>query len=417
MSFADLIKQAQEEVAQHAGGNNDNPKTVYPKTKHKGIYLNNTTTPEVFFQLLPGKNVDTDPFAVKFRSIFLEARTSKGKELKQNFILDADTNPGSILEQAIAEWTDKLMLPSKYGQVKPRILFKVNVIKVSTQQVMNPQTNQMETQYVQERDQEGNYVVRTLDLTVSAYNGIIEKLRNPMLNPQGPNGPTMSFMDVNKPAMVHVAKPLPNTKTYRVEVYPLATLPPLAPGWENQLEDLHAQVVPTERLENGLDWVKAFIDIKNGVNPNANNQQASTNAVADQAIPAAPVAPNPYAQQAAPTFPPLGTAPVTGQPMAPPVANQYTAPTAPPVTAPPIQQPVTPAVPPTAPAGASDLSYDNVPDFGTPSVPNTAPAAPTAPPVQSAPAPAMPAQTAPLNGQGLPNIDEQLNNLLDLNNN
>ncbi len=197
MSFADLIKQAKAEVEQHTGGNNDNPKTVYPKTKHKGLYFNSTTTPEVFFQLLPARNMDTEPFAVKFRTIFLEAKTSKGKELRQSFTLSADADPGSILEQAIAEWTDKLMLPSKYGQVKPRIFFKVNVIKVVTQQVQNPQTGQTETQYLQERDQEGNYVVRTLDLPVSAYNGMIEKLGNPMLNPQGPNGSPMSFMDGN----------------------------------------------------------------------------------------------------------------------------------------------------------------------------------------------------------------------------
>jgi hypothetical protein len=407
MSFQDLINQAKAELEQHTGGN-DIKKVSYPTTKHKGVYFGKNT-PELYFQLLPSADLNST-FAVPFRTIFLEAKTSKGKELKQSFTLDAEPNPGSILEKAIAEWTDKQMLPSPYGQVKPRRFYKVNIIKVVTQQVINPATNQMETQYVQERDQEGKYVVRTLDLPLSAYNGIIEKLGNPMLNPQGPNGSPMSFMDVNKPAMIHVARPLPNTTAYRVEVYPLATLPALVDGWQHELEDLHAQVVPTERLENGLNWVETFINIKNGVNPNANNQQSSQAPAQGQAPTAPPV--NPYAQQPAPT------------PTAPPVTNQYTAPTAPPiapnqytaptVTAPSIQQPVTPTLPPSAPMGAgTDLQMDNVPDFGVPNVPNTPPVAPVVPP--SAPvAPTMPAQEAPTNSQGLPDIDSQLNNLLKL---
>lgn len=404
MSFQDLINQAKAELEQHTGGN-DNPKTVYPTTKHKGVYFGKNT-PELYFQLLPSADLNST-FAVPFRTIFLEARTSKGKELKQSFTLDAVENPGSILEKAIAEWTDKQMLPSPYGQVKPRRFFKVNIVKVVTQQVLNPQTSQMETQYVQERDQEGNYVVRTLDLPLSAYNGIIEKLGNPMLNPQGPSGSPMSFMDVNKPAMIHVARPLPNTQAYRVEVYPNVILPALVDGWQHELEDLRAQVVPTERLENGLQWVETFINIKNGVNPNAKKQEETQAPAQGQAPTAPPV--NPYAQQPTPT------------PTAPPVApNPYAAPTAPPVSAPPIQQPVTPTLPPSAPMGAgTDLQMDSVPDFGVPSAPNTPPAAPVAPP--SAPVappvtPAMPAQTAPTNGQGLPDIDAQLNNLLDLNN-
>jgi hypothetical protein len=178
-------------------------------------------------------------------------------------------------------------------------------------------------------------------------------------------------------------------------------LPALVEGWQNQLEDLHAQVVPTERLENGLQWVETFINIKNGVNPNAKKQEETQ--APGQAAPTAPPAVNPYAQQPA------------SAPMAPPVApNPYAAPTAPPVTAPPIQQPVTPTLPPSAPMGAgTDLQMDNVPDFGVPNVPNTPPVAPPSAPTAPT-APVMPTDNAPLNGQGLPNIDDQLNDLLKL---
>jgi len=418
MSFADLIKQAQAEVSQHTGGNNDTEKVQYPTTKHKQLFFNKDVK-EVMIQLLPSADL-VSTFAVPNREIFLSTKTSKGKELTSNFTLDAEINPDGVLEKAIAEWTDKEMIPSPFGgQQRPRRVYNTNVVKIVQVQVQNPQTGQYENRLVQERDQDGNLVVRVFKMPQSAYSAILSKLADPMLNPQGPNGSPYSFMDVSGAAPIKIAKPPKGQTSYGVEVYPMAKLPELGQGWESQLENLHAHAVPTEQLENGLQWVQAFIDMKNGVNPN--NRRQSEQAPAQGQAPTAPPAPNPYAQQAAPTAPPTAP-PVTGQYTTPPATNQYTAPTAPPVTAPPIQQPVTPAVPPTAPAGASDLSYDNVPDFGTPSVPNTPPAAPVAPATPVAPptappvTPAMPAQSAPTNGQGLPDIDAQLNNLLDLNN-
>ncbi|AIW03524.1 single strand DNA binding protein [Bacillus phage Moonbeam] len=397
MSFADLIKQAKAEVEQQTGG--DNSRTVYPKAKHPTLFFGKDT-PELLFQLLPSADLNST-FAEPFREIFLTAKSSKGKDLQSNFLLDAEANPASILEQAIAEWTDKQMIPSPFGgQQRPRTAYKVNVIRV-----VQDQTGA----YVQERDQEGKYVVRVLNLPLSAYKGIIDKLANPMLNPQGPNGSPMSFMDINCAAPIHVQKPLPNTQSYRVEVYPMAKLPALVDGWQNELEDLKEHTTPTERLENGLQWVQAFIDMKNGVNPNARRQ-----AEGGQSAPTAP-ATNPYAQTGQPTAPPVAP-PATNQYTAPPAAptappaQSYTPPTAPPVTAPPIQQPVTPPVPPTAPPSAgTDLNYDSVPDFGTPTPP-AAPTTPQAPPVPTPPA--APAESAPTNGQGLPDIDGQLNNLL-----
>src|SRR5690606_31833881 len=151
--------------------------------------------------------------------------------------------------------------------------------------VQNPQNPQ---QFMQERDEHGNLVVRVFEMPQSAYANLIRKLGDPLYNTSGSE---LSFMDVNKPALVKISKPAKGQMEYPVEVYTNVILPPLGQGWENQLEDLNAQAVPTERLENGYDWVKAFVDMKEGRKPSNSNSEATEQPQAN------PFNVNPFAQQ------------------------------------------------------------------------------------------------------------------------
>lgn len=260
MSFADIINAESKKLEQ--SGNN--AKVKYPETKHKRLFFEKGQN-AIFLQILPASNL-VSGFAEACRKVFLSAKTSQGKEINSNFTLDAEPNSGSLLEQKIAEWADKGLIPNGFGgQTTPKRVFAVNAVKV----VQNPANPQ---QYIQERDNQGNLVVRVFDMTQSAYTNLLRKLQDPLYNPSGSE---LSFMDVNKPALVKVAKPAKGQMEYPVEVYTNVMLPALGQGWENQLEDLKAQVVPTERLENGYDWVSAFCDIKEGRKPQRQNTETT----------------------------------------------------------------------------------------------------------------------------------------------
>ena len=210
--------------------------------------------------------------------------------------MDAEPNSGSLLETKIAEWADKQLIPNGFGgQTSPKRLFTVNAVKV----VQNPANPQ---QYVQERDQQGQLVVRTFDMPQSAYTNYIRKLQDPLFNTSGTE---LSFMDINKPALVKISKPAKGQMEYPVEVYTNVILPPLGQGWENSLEDLKAQSVPTERLENGYEWVQAFVDMKEGRKPQRQNTQSEpqANPYGTFTQPQA----NPYGQQQQNPYAGLGT--------------------------------------------------------------------------------------------------------------
>lgn len=264
MSFADILNQEATKIEQ---GNNNNEGVKYPKAKHPRLFYAKGEK-ELIVQILPTADL-FGLFAKSTRKIFLQAKTTKGKDIKTNFTLDAEPNPGSILEQKIAEWGQKNMIPNGFGgQTTPKRFHTVNAVKIV----------QVNGAFQQERDAEGNLVVRLYDMPQSAYASYIRQLRDPMLNTSGSD---LSFMDINKPAAVKISKPAPGGMEYQVQVYTNVILPPLGQGWENQLENLDEHVIPTERLENGQDWVNAFIDMKEGRAPQRNNQQQNSVPSAD----------------------------------------------------------------------------------------------------------------------------------------
>ncbi len=419
MSFADIINNEQKVLEQ----SNGNDKVEYPKTKQKRLFFEKDQR-ELIIQVLPTADL-FGQFFVPIRKIFLSAKSSSGKDVNSNFVLDADPNPGSLLEQKITEWAGLGIIPNGYGgQASPRRTYLVNVVRI----VQEPASQQ----WVQERDANGQLVTRVFEMPQSAFSNYIEKLKNPLLNSSGSD---LSFMDINRPNPIQITKPEKNSnsKEYKVDVYSNIVLPPVGQGWEHTLENLQEQATPTERLVNGDKWVQAFIDMKEGRKP---NQNAGAQPAAPQPTSnpfgtfpgqaGQPVAPQ-QPQMGQPVGAPMPTYQPQGQPAPMPT---YTAPqpTAPMPSYP--QQPVAPAQPnivmPTGmEQGAGAVEPDPF-DIGvqtdlsqnggvTPQpTQQVAPTAPTTPaPTYTAPAtpaptgePAMPAPSHATGG--MPNIDDLL---------
>lgn len=301
MSFADIINQEKKKLDEQQGGNN--ARVEYPETKHKRLFYEKGQR-EILVQVLPSADL-VSAFAEPVRKIFLQAKSSQGKDINTNFTLAPDSDQGSLLENKITEWADKGMIPNGFGgQQSPRRVYLVNVVNIIQNQG---------GQYVQELDEKGELVVRVFEMPQSAYSNLLRKLQDPLYNTSGSE---LSFMDVNRPAPIKISRPAKGQMEYPVDVYNSVALPPLNQGWENQLEDLLAHAVPTERLVNGDQWVQAFIDMKEGRKPNQNNNQQGqgqsqnpsagqqqTNPYMEQGLQGAPntnagemVGGNPYAQ-------------------------------------------------------------------------------------------------------------------------
>jgi len=367
MSFADIINQAQKQLDQ--GG--DNPKVEYPKAKNKKLFFSKDT-PKLLLQILPAADL-VSAFFVPIRTVYLSTITGNGKQFGSSFTLDAEHNPGSLLEQKVTEWAGLGMIPNGFGgQQSPTSRYLVNAVLV----IQNPHNPQ---QWVQERDAKGELVVRVLELPQSALSNLFDKLKNQMLNRTGTE---LSFMDINSPRPIEITKPPKGKKEYTVELYNDIVLPPLGQGWEMQLEDLNAHAVPTERLVNGMQWVQAFVDMKEGRKPNQGGAAAPTPG-APAANPYAaqpgvqPGAPNPYANVPAPN----PYAPQPGAQPGQPIPNPY-AQNAAPQPNPYAAQPGQPA--PNPYAAQPGAQVPPTPTPGVPAQPNPYAAAPAPTPIPGA---------------------------------
>ena len=305
MSFKDIINKQVKEVEENQGGGN--AKVEYPKTKHRRLYFQKGVT-ELLIQILPSSDL-VSSFSVPIRTIFLDTISSQGKKINSNFVLSADTDHGSLLENKIKEWSEKGMIPNGFGgQASPRRTYLTNVVQI----VKDANGN-----FVQERDEQGNLVVRAFEIPQSGYANLLTKLQDPMYNASGTD---FSFMDVNKPNPIKISKPAKGQMEYPVDVYVNVQLPPLGQGWENQLEDLEALAVPTERLENGAQWVQAFVDMKEGRKPNQKQNQNQNNEPSPDHAQTNPYLQQQQTQQAPPTGMQQGHS--QGQPMGMPQGGQ-----------------------------------------------------------------------------------------------
>ncbi|UPI12895.1 hypothetical protein [Bacillus phage SBSphiJ5] len=368
MSFLDIVNQEAGKLK--SSGNTD--KVEYPKTKHDRIFAGKDN--QIAVQILPSADLHGQ-FWKKIRKLYLTTVSSQGKEVKANFTLDGDENPGSMLEQKYMEWVERDVLPKgRYGIPTPNEFYLVNAVRLVQDAAGN---------WTQERDTTGQLVVRVLELKPSAMQDILNKIQNTMYNISNTQ---LAFLHPDKSCVTQIEKPADNEspKKYKFHVFPHLLLPPLGQGWEQQLEDLEEQGTPTERLVNGDKWVQAFIDMMEGRKPNQNQgqnaapaptvnpyaaQQPNANPFAGQQPPAAnPFAGQPAPAPAAPQQPNITMPTGMGEPTPPPAQPQVNANPA----TPPVQPQAAPAQP-AQPTGG--LVSDPLPaDFGTPAQTSAAPA-------------------------------------------
>ncbi|AII27283.1 single-stranded DNA-binding protein [Listeria phage LMTA-34] len=255
VNFKEFLKQENQE-----NESNNNEEVAFPKGKHQRLFLSKKSN-TVVVRILPPANL-TDNYAQKYRKIMLNnVMTDTGKALNPSFTLPWEPNEDSPLEQALADWYNRGVVPNYYGgKSRPSKATVVNAVALVTDANGN---------WVHEVDEYGQLVVRVLDLPYSAYTGINRKLADPMLNTTGSDYSFISDVGANP---IRITKPTSNTeKAYQVEVYTGITLPPLPENWRDQLEDLAYQVSPSEDYNS--KFVNFVIERVNAVTSGGAQQQ------------------------------------------------------------------------------------------------------------------------------------------------
>jgi len=253
--------------------NNEEVNAPYKHLEHESLYFNKDN-PSHTVRILPPANGQF--FAKEFREIFLKARNKNGKDVKVVPVVGSNQTPeNSEFLRNLVEWQQKGLLPDNYGgQQKLASRYFVNAVNIVVDQTGSP---------VMERDQYGNLVVRLLKLPTSAYQQILSKLADPMLNP---GEEEYGFIGVNNAYPVKITRPAPGGMTYGVDVYSNKPLGPLPQGWENSVEDLEYQATPTEEYDH--TYLPYLIDILNGNEDNRTNQSGASDVQGSQTATAPP---------------------------------------------------------------------------------------------------------------------------------
>ncbi len=257
VNFKEFLKQENQE-----NESNNNEEVAFPKGKHQRLFLSKKSN-TVVVRILPPANL-TDNYAQKYRKIMLNnVMTDTGKALNPSFTLPWEPNEDSPLEQALADWYNRGVVPNYYGgKSRPSKATVVNAVALVTDANGN---------WVHEVDEYGQLVVRVLDLPYSAYTAINRKLADPMLNTTGSDYSFISDVGANP---IRITKPVSNTeKAYQVEVYTGIALPPLPENWRDQLEDLAYQVSPSEDYNS--KFVNFIIERVNTTTSGGAQQQAN----------------------------------------------------------------------------------------------------------------------------------------------
>lgn len=263
MSFQDILKQQLEQQTQ-----NSNTEVDYPskKLKNKELYFPKPTGHEpsqLMIRILPPA-IPNESYNVPSREIFLTARNRNNKELKPTFVLSPFPNQEDPIDMAVTRWMAENRVPNTYNKKqKPKSVYLVNVI-----QLFSDPSGQL----VEERDQQGNPVVRLFKLPASACKTINEKLGDPLFRPQNLQGvpeeiAQYSFISSASAFPIRLTKPKQGSGQmhYDVDVftnYPLGALPQ---GWENLLEDLQYQATPSYKYNQ--EFIEYFISVVDGTEP------------------------------------------------------------------------------------------------------------------------------------------------------
>lgn len=266
--------------------NNDREQVDFPSNhlKHKELYFPKTQQGQesaVLIRILPPVDPDAMPFE-QMRELFLQTKNRNGKDLKMGAVLSAYPDPEDELNQAIIDWQSRNAVPNLFNrQAKPSTKYLANVVQI----VKDANGNLTE-----EKDQNGELVVRLLRIPFSACQDIMQSLMDDMSRPRGLSGVNediaqFSFISSQAAYPIKITKPQKGSTqmSYGVQLYANMEMGPLPQGWENQLEDLTYQATPTMKY-NG-DYARYFISVVNGNEESFNearNQGSNTNAGGNQ---------------------------------------------------------------------------------------------------------------------------------------
>lgn len=256
MSFMDDLQKEMDRVNQD-NGNNEDVDSPYKHLKHDSLYFDKNNR-NFIVRILPPVNGGF--FAKEFKELFLKATNKNGKELKSMVTIASEATPdNNELMRDLLTWQQQGLVPDNYGnQAKPTKRYYVNAVKV----LADGQGN-----IFMETDQQGNLVVRLMKLPTSAYQQILSKLADPMLQPNGET--EYGFIGINNAFPINITKPAPGSMQYGVDVYSNKELGALPQGWEQNVEDLNYQATPTEEYDH--TYLPMIRDILNG------NEGASSN--------------------------------------------------------------------------------------------------------------------------------------------
>lgn len=395
MAFFDHIKKQAEELSSN---NYNNEEVVYPSVNAPINYLS-AKTPQYVFRLLPSAgllNGTSEDFATSIRQVYFNNPVPNAKPKTVNLRLAPEKDVNSPIEQALVRWADAKLLPSGYGdgQVRPQEQFMFYII---------PYIPNGAGGYTPELGQDGLPSVQVLQVSKSAYQGIVNKLANDLYNPVLPSTgqpSPISFLSLERSWLVTLEKAKAGETQHKVDVYSNIDLGSVEGLVEHKLEDLSVLQYTTEDINPGLvEHIIKTIDEGTGSAPAQGAPQTPNYAPQgnsalsyEQMQQQTPQAPPVQQQQQAPQMPTQQQVPPVQQqaPQAPQVPNQQQAPQVPnqqqqqvpPVQqvpqAPqaPVQQPQAPQAPPAQPQAPQ-----------APQVPNQqqAPAQPQAPQVPNSP--------------------------------
>ena len=377
MGFFDHIKKQAEELSSN---NYNNEEIVYPSVNAPINYLS-AKTPQYVFRILPSAgllNGTSDDFATPIRQVYFNNPVPNAKPKTVNLRLAPQKDVNSPIEQALVRWADAKLLPSGYGdsQVRPQEQYMFYMI---------PYVPNGAGGYTPELGQDGLPSVQILQVSKSAYQGIVNKLANdlyiPVLPSTGQQSP-ISFLSLERSWLITLEKAKVGETQHKVDVYSNIDLGSVEGLVEHKLEDLSVLQYTTEDINPGLvEHIIQTIDEGTGSAPAQGAPQAHN--YAPQGNSALSYE---QMQQQTPQAPPVQQAPqMPTQQQMPPVQQQ--APQMPPVQQQAPQMPTQQQMPPVQ-QQAPQVPNQQAPQAPqAPQVPNQqqAPAQPQAPQAPNSP--------------------------------
>lgn len=358
------------------GEDDENKIDVFDKLRNKEIVRTNKSNPQIIIRILPSVTSD-GTFYKEFRNWIIPVKNGQGVAKANAISLEKDPNPDDPIQQHIDKLTQNGTLPAgKYGPITPSTSFYVNAFVYT----LDPNTNTLNYRQGPESP------VFVVQLGISQMRSIMEKLANPMFNPN--TAPTAASMLGREPtddekdlSFISTALAYPimitlgSDNKYTVDIMQSYLQGALPDGWEQWAEDLDYLAQPLYKTNPGyteyiLNQQRALEVGGNQPQQQAMPQQGFNNAQLQNVAQG-------YAQSQ--QYPKMqqGT-PAPQAPQAPQTA--YQRPTAPvaPAQSTASQMPKMPSQGMPAPQAPTHVEVPNV-NQTTPSIPSAPAAMPTAP--------------------------------------